>query len=86
MRHVIPALGFLVASASLRSLGSIPVGSFSDNFRHRLGRRHPLMLAAVVPFALSIYALFAPRVTVREGGVLGVGAWIVLFTSPRACA
>ncbi len=38
------------------------VGSFSDNFRHRLGRRHPLMFAALLPFTLCLYALFSPPV------------------------
>ena len=36
------------------------VGSISDNFRHRLGRRHGFMYAAILPFSLSIYLLFSP--------------------------
>ncbi len=36
------------------------VGAFSDNFSHRLGRRHPLMYAACVPMALALWALFSP--------------------------
>jgi Na+/melibiose symporter-like transporter len=36
------------------------VGAWSDNLRSRWGRRHPLMLASVVPLALSFIALFSP--------------------------
>ncbi len=51
------------------------VGSFSDNFRHRLGRRHPLMYAASIPFALCLYCLFAPAEIAQ--GYLQV--WLLLF-------
>ena len=36
------------------------VGSLSDNFRSRWGRRHPFMLAAILPLALGFYLLYAP--------------------------
>ena len=36
------------------------VGSFSDNLRSRLGRRHPLMYAAALPLAFSLWGTFAP--------------------------
>lgn len=36
------------------------VGAWSDNLRSRWGRRHPLMIASVVPMALSFLAIFAP--------------------------
>ena len=51
------------------------VGSFSDNFRHKLGRRHPLMFASVVPFALLLYGLFSPP-DLDESGLFG---WLVVF-------
>ena len=35
-------------------------GSISDNWRSRLGRRHPFMYAAAIPLALFFYALFSP--------------------------
>ena len=38
------------------------VGSISDNFRSKLGRRHPFMYAAIVPMALGFYLLFSPPV------------------------
>ncbi len=36
------------------------VGSFSDNYRSRYGRRHPLMAAALLPLAVSFVFLFSP--------------------------
>ena len=36
------------------------VGAFSDRLRTRWGRRHPLMLIAAIPLALSMYAVFNP--------------------------
>jgi len=36
------------------------VGSISDHFRSRWGRRHPFMYAAAIPMGLSFYGLFAP--------------------------
>ena len=36
------------------------VGQLSDNFRSRWGRRHPFMLAAAFPFAISFFLLWNP--------------------------
>lgn len=36
------------------------VGAWSDKLRSRWGRRHPLMIASVLPMALSFIAIFAP--------------------------
>ena len=36
------------------------VGSISDNFRSRWGRRHPFMLFAALPMALCLFSLFSP--------------------------
>ncbi len=35
-------------------------GSISDNWRSRLGRRHPFMYASAVPLAAAFYGLFSP--------------------------
>ena len=51
------------------------VGSFSDNFRHRLGRRHSLMYAASVPFAVCIYLLFSPPSAVADY----LPVWLLMF-------
>lgn len=36
------------------------VGSYSDAFRSRLGRRHPFMYASALPLGICVYFLFAP--------------------------
>lgn len=36
------------------------VGSWSDGVRSRFGRRHPFMLASVIPLGLTFYFLFMP--------------------------
>ncbi|MBS0331920.1 MAG: MFS transporter [Proteobacteria bacterium] len=38
----------------------LAVAQFSDNLRARLGRRHPLMYASVLPVGLSFIALWTP--------------------------
>ena len=52
------------------------VGSLSDNFKSRLGRRHPFMFAAAVPFGLTMYFLFVPPLL----GDWGLLAWLLFFT------
>ncbi|MFN3512871.1 MAG: MFS transporter [Phenylobacterium sp.] len=36
------------------------VGQISDNFKSRLGRRHPFMYAAAIPFPLAFFLLWNP--------------------------
>lgn len=36
------------------------IGSVSDNFQSRYGRRHPFMYAAIAPLAITFYLLFDP--------------------------
>ena len=50
----------LLVAVVLDSITDPLVGQFSDNLRTRLGRRHPLMFAAVIPAALSFYFLWLP--------------------------
>src|SRR5262245_58565380 len=52
------------------------VGSFSDNLKTRLGRRHPLMYAAVVPLTLCLYLVFAPP---NGLGQTGLFVWLTAF-------
>jgi Na+/melibiose symporter-like transporter len=50
------------------------VGSWSDTFRSRWGRRHPLLIAGGLPTALLFMALFSPP----EGlGELGIFMWLL---------
>ena len=53
------------------------MGSISDRFRSRFGRRHPFMFAAPAPLVLSIYAIFNPPVGLETWGLF---AWFTLFT------
>jgi GPH family glycoside/pentoside/hexuronide:cation symporter len=53
------------------------VGSLSDNWKSRLGRRHPFMYAAALPLAVTWYMLFFPP----EGlGQLGLFLWLTTFS------
>jgi Na+/melibiose symporter-like transporter len=52
------------------------VGSISDNFASRWGRRHPFMYAAAVPMGLCFFALFDPP----DGlGANGLFLWLTTF-------
>lgn len=45
------------------------VGQISDNFRSRWGRRHPFMMAAALPYAVTFYLLWNPPVGWSDGAV-----------------
>jgi glycoside/pentoside/hexuronide:cation symporter, GPH family len=53
------------------------VGAFSDNLRTRWGRRHPLMLIAVLPLGLCFTAVFIPPVGLSE---MMLFVWLTVFT------
>lgn len=42
------------------------IGHWSDNFRSRLGRRHPFMYAAALPVAISYFLLWSPPQGAQE--------------------
>ena len=50
------------------------VGYWSDNFRSRWGRRHPMMYASAIPVALSFFLLWSPP----EGASQTVLFWYLL--------
>jgi Na+/melibiose symporter-like transporter len=52
------------------------VGSYSDNFRSKLGRRHPFMYASILPLGITVYCLFSPPQFESQGALL---AWLVFF-------
>ena len=52
------------------------VGSISDHFRSRFGRRHPFMYAAAIPMGLCFAGLFAPPQGLSEGQLF---AWLLTF-------
>ena len=45
------------------------MGDISDNWHSKLGRRHPFMIAAVIPFPISLYMLFSPPVGLDPDGL-----------------
>jgi Na+/melibiose symporter-like transporter len=68
------------------------IGQLSDNYRGgRWGRRHPFMIAAVVPFCLSLIAIFNPPESLSQTGLfiwylamaITVRTFLTLFTVPH---
>ena len=54
-------------------------GSLSDNWRSRLGRRHPFMYASAVPLALAFTGLLWPPGDAESLGEWGLFAWLTAF-------
>ena len=52
-------------------------GSLSDNWKSKLGRRHPFMYASAVPLALAFVGLFAPP---ENLGQLSLFIWLTVFS------
>ena len=50
-------------------------GSLSDNWKSKLGRRHPFMYASAIPLAICFYLLFTPP----DLGEFGLFIWLVSF-------
>lgn len=47
------------------------VGQISDNFRSRLGRRHPFMFTAAAPVAIAFFLIWNPPHGWSEGAIFG---------------
>jgi Na+/melibiose symporter-like transporter len=60
------------------------VGVVSDRWKSRHGRRHPFLLVAPIPLALSLYCIFNPPDFLIEGvagaSQWGLFAWLSLWT------
>ena len=52
------------------------IGTLSDRFRSRWGRRHPFMLASALPIAISFYFLYQPMEGLSETGYF---IWLTVF-------
>ena len=52
-------------------------GSLSDHWRSKWGRRHPFMVASMLPLAICFFLLFAPPVTSHWAMFI----WMVVFTN-----
>ena len=51
-------------------------GSLSDNWKGRLGRRHPFMYASALPLGLAFFGLFWPPSGLGEAGMF---VWLTTF-------
>lgn len=75
----------LALSVVWDALSDPVVGAWSDRLRTRWGRRHPLMIASVLPLALSFVALFWPPDVMMhtQAGLFGwlLGSVILLRTA-----
>ncbi|MCW5761229.1 MAG: MFS transporter, partial [Phenylobacterium sp.] len=54
------------------------IGNVSDNFRSRLGRRHPFLYLAPIPLAVCLFLLFSPPAALGQWGLF---AWLLGFTA-----
>lgn len=54
------------------------IGSFSDNLKSRMGRRHPLMYASALPLAVGLYLVFSPPAGLAESHAF---AWVLATTA-----
>jgi len=77
------ATGIVLALSLVWDAVSDPmVGSWSDRYKSRWGRRHPFMIYATVPMGLGFVALFAPPDSVLDsqlwlaGWLLACSIWI----------
>ena len=52
------------------------MGAYSDQFKSRLGRRHPFMYIAAIPLGIFICLLFSPPTGANETFLI---AWMVFF-------
>ena len=75
VRAVLASVAIMVALI-IDAIADPMIGSFSDNLRNRLGRRHPLMYASAAPLGISLYLVFSPPTGLTE---LGLFAWLVTF-------
>ena len=55
------------------------VGSISDRFRSKWGRRHPFIFFAPIPLAMAIFLIFNPPASFVESQ-MAMFAWFTVFT------
>lgn len=59
------------------AFSDLAVGSWSDNFRSKYGRRHPFMLVSLVPLPVCFFFLFWPPTGLSVSGLF---LWLTTFT------
>ena len=71
--------GFASAIAQIADALIDPaIGTWSDNTRSKLGRRHPFMLAAAIPYAAGFWLLFNPPSGLSQGALFAWAATIMV--------
>ncbi|HVW26864.1 MAG TPA: MFS transporter [Polyangiaceae bacterium] len=60
----------------LEAVADPAIGAFSDRFRSGLGRRHPFMFAAPLPFVIALYCLYSPPAALHGFSLF---AWLTVF-------
>src|SRR5688572_16250112 len=68
----------LFISLCVDAVADPAIGVWSDGLRSRLGRRHPLMYAGIVPLALAYYAVFLPPAGLSQAMLF---VWLLVFAS-----
>lgn len=53
------------------------MGDVSDNWHSKWGRRHPFMIAAVIPFPIALFMLFSPPEGLDQNGLF---LWLVCWS------
>jgi Na+/melibiose symporter-like transporter len=66
---------FLIASI-VDAISDPTVGTLSDRFQSRWGRRHPFMFVSALPIAISFYFLYQPMEGLSETGYF---IWLTVF-------
>lgn len=76
-----PALAGLAMMISLvfDAVSDPLVGRWSDRLKHRLGRRHPFLFAAIVPIALAYYLLWNPYLAFEPESLGQTGLFLYLL-------
>jgi Na+/melibiose symporter-like transporter len=69
-------LALFIATA-IDALSDPIVGSFSDRFVHRWGRRHPFMYVSALPLGVCFALLWQPPAGLGEAGLFG---WLLGFS------
>jgi len=68
----------LFISLCIDAVADPAIGVWSDGIRSKLGRRHPLMYAGILPLALSFYAVFRPPAGLSDALIF---IWLLVFAS-----
>jgi len=53
------------------------IGSISDRWRSKLGRRHPFLFVAPIPLGLCFFAIYSPPDFLQQTGLF---LWFTFFT------